>query len=322
MKKRIAGLALLLVILLALRIYSGSIKKGQTFQRMAEVWQGSSDEAYVQLSMYYDPHTPVPASMMERSAPGLADSFGEQDGSPLICWGGSMAEEWSVLGRQIAGETYSVSADYFAMHPFPVASGALPQMGFESGVVLNTHAAWKLFGSVNCVGEYVYRNGHPYPVIAVISAPQGRLNADAFGDTAMVFAPIQGGSPVTFCEAVLPSPVSGEAERQFTSHIPEGELICNSTRFGDGNILVYFRNLIDTQTQHLIFQLPPWEYAARQAERRIGLCFCAQTISLVIFAYRLISFLRMIWDSKSMQRSPLVVIPRKRNCKKAHFVRS
>lgn len=152
---------MLLAAYLALWGYTGNIKKDQTFQRMAEVWQGASNIAYVQLSMYYDPHTPVPASMMERSAGMLAGYYGEQDGSPLICWGGNSEDEWSIRGRRISGQTYAVSADFFAMHPFPVVSGALPQMGFESGVVLNTHAAWKLFGSVDCVGEYVYRNGFP-----------------------------------------------------------------------------------------------------------------------------------------------------------------
>lgn len=305
MKKRIAGVVLLLMILFALRLYSGNIKKDQTFQAVAEVWQGSSDTAYVQLSMYYDPHTPVPASMMERSAGMLAGYYGEQDGSPLICWGGNSEDEWSVRGRRISGQTYAVSADFFAMHPFPVVSGALPQMGFESGVVLNTHAAWKLFGSTDCVGEYIYRDSHPYPVIAVITAPQGRLNSDAFGDTAMVFAPLREIDPVTFCEAVLPSPVSGEAERQFTSHIPEGELICNSTRFETGSILDDVRNLFDSQEQHITFQVPPWEYAARQAERRIGLCVGGQTACLTLCVWEMTMLLGMGWKAQNTKKERL-----------------
>lgn len=280
MKRRWIVCALLLALLIALQLWAVALAEAQTFQQAAETWQGQTP--YRQLSVYYDPHEALPAESMESAARQLLAQYGDTESQPVLAWGGWTDGVAVYHRRQTAATVYSVSGDFFRLHPFPVEVGALYTFGtVGSEVVLNTYAAWALFGSEHCVGELIQLGAETYRVLAVIDHPSGSVNQAAFGTTPQLYIPLEAEDSVTFCEAILPEPVKGTARSAFESNMPKGTIVQNTNRFQLGSLWRTFLTGLDTTTQAPSFLVPTWEFAARQTEKVLLLLWAARFLTIL-----------------------------------------
>ena len=177
-------------------------------------------------------------------------------------------------------ELWQVSESFFLLHGFSMASGGtgtFAQNGDEA--VLNEAAAFALFGSFDCVGESIRIDRLGWQVIAVIKEPEGSANRVAYGGTARIWLPIRDDSDVSFYEAILPEYYDGFAAQTLERAI--GAATTTSTG--------RFRLPQLWKKAKAFFQippagqpdLPPWEQAARLAERRLCLLWIL-TLSFIL----------------------------------------
>ena len=248
-------------------------------------WQSQGECRRV--SVYYDPHTPVTQAEMEGAAQAVAAACGEENGSPLLAWGGSSQQVAEYRSRRAETTVYRVSQDFFRLYRFAPVSGSVYTFG-GSSAVLNWYAAWALFGSDNCAGQFIAVDGHPYQILAVLDTPDDTISRAAYGDTPMIFLPIGEEDPVTFCEAVLPEPVDGFAMTLFQESMPQGHFVDVSGQFALGALLQMLGEALDCHTQHVTFSLPPWAFVARQTGKYLLMLWG-------IFAAEGIACLAVLW---------------------------
>ena len=162
--------------------------------------------------------------------------------------------------------------------------GTFADTGSEA--VLNRAAAFALFGSDNCVGEYIQLQGRGWRVIAVLREPHGAANEAACDNTPRIYVPISDADSVTFYEAVFPEYFDGFAAQALQS--AAGRTPTASTgRFRLLRLWEAARDFFQKAPEQTP-PVPPWERAARLAERKLCAWWCIlifSGISLLVLVF-------------------------------------
>jgi hypothetical protein len=175
--------------------------------------------------------------------------------------------------------------------------GTFADTGSEA--VLNEAAAFALFGSSDCIGEDIQLDGLGWRVIAVIKEPDGAANEAVFGAAPRIFLPIADNDPVTFYEAILPEYYAGYAAQSLQN--ATGRTVTSSTgRFRLSRLWEKAQDFFCTPPDQTP-SLPPWEQAARLAERKL----CARWCVLVATSVLLLCQLRIILIQVLFQKNRL-----------------
>ena len=258
--------AVLLWSILSIR----AIISSQTLQYEAQRWQGPSEQTYSQVAVFWSDGE-MDAGKTQMLAAELQASFPTEEIPPFVTAWGAKSSGLAVYGhRRVEAELWSVSKDFFTLHAYSMAEGGpgtFASTGSEA--VLNEAAAFALFGSNDCIGEAFQMNGLGWRVIAVIQEPAGAANEAAFGAALRIFLPISDDASVTFYEALLPEYYSGYAAQSLQN--ATGQIVTSSTgRFCLSRLWeaakAFFQRPPAAQPE-----LPPWEQAARLAERKLCL---------------------------------------------------
>ena len=262
---------LLLALLLLLSCRSiQRLTAAQTMQYEAERWQGPSEQSYSQVSVFWN-EGEINASQAEALSNELRSSFPTEEIPPFVtAYGAKSSGLASYAHRRAEAELWSVSKDFFTLHAFSMAEGG-PGTFADTGseAVLNEAAAFSLFGSNDCIGEAFQMNGLGWRVIAVIKEPAGTANEAAFGTAPRIFLPITDDISVTFYEAILPEYYSGYAAQSLQN--ATGQIVTSSTgRFRLSRLWEQVKDFFRTPPGETP-PLPPWEQAARLAERKLCL---------------------------------------------------
>lgn len=270
-----------------------AIPSSQTLQYEAERWQGPSEQTYTQVSVFWNDGE-MDAGQAKTLAEELQASFPTEDIPPFVTAYGAKSSGLAVYAhRSTEAELWSVSKDFFTLHAFSMAEdgpGTFSDTGSEA--VLNEAAAFALFGSSDCIGEDIQLGGLGWRVIAVIKEPDGAANEAAFGTAPRIFLPIQDDADVTFYEAILPEYYTGYAVQYLQN--ATGRTVTTSTgRFRLSRLWDKAKDFFRTPPEQTP-PLPPWEQAARLAERRL----CAWWCVLVIASVLLICYLSQILFGK------------------------
>ena len=285
---------LLLALLLLLSCRSiQRLTAAQTMQYEAERWQGPSEQSYSQVSVFWN-EGEINASQAEALSNELRSSFPTEEIPPFVtAYGAKSSGLATYAHRRAEAELWSVSKDFFTLHAFSMAEGG-PGTFADTGseAVLNEAAAFSLFGSNDCIGEAFQMNGLGWRVIAVIKEPAGTANEAAFGTAPRIFLPITDDISVTFNEAILPEYYSGYAAQSLQN--ATGQIVTSSTgRFRLSRLWEQVKDFFRSPPEQTP-SLPPWEQAARLAERRL----CAWWCVLVIASVLLICYLSQILFGK------------------------
>ena len=275
LRKRLRLIIVLLLSVLVLMSFLSirQITASQTLQYEAERWQGPADQRYSQVSVFWNDGE-MDAARAEILADDLRASFPTEDVPPFVtAWGSKSAGLAVYAHRSTEAELWSVSKEFFTLHAFSMASGG-PGTFADTGseAVLNRAAAFALFGSDNCVGEYIKLQGRGWRVIAVLREPDGAANEAAYGNTPRIYLPISDADSVTFYEAVFPEYFDGFAAQDLQS--AAGRTPTASTgRFRLPRLWEQVKDFFRTPPEQTP-PIPPWEQAARLAERKLCAWWC------------------------------------------------
>ena len=267
------------------------ITRDQVFQYEAERWQGPSEQSYSQVSVFWN-EGEMDAARAEALSNELRSAFPTEEIPPFVtAYGAKSSGLASYAHRRAEAELWSVSKDFFTLHAFPMAEGG-PGTFADTGseAVLNEAAAFALFGSNDCIGEALRVNGLGWRVIAVIREPTGAANGAAFGAAPRIFLPISDDASVTFYEALLPEYYSGYAAQSLQN--ATGQSVTSSTgRFRLSRLwkeaAAFFRTPPAARPE-----LPPWEQAARLAERKLCLLWAILLLQATLWLLRALPLLR------------------------------
>ena len=263
-----------------------AIPSSQTLQYEAERWQGPSDQTYSQVSVFWN-EGEMDAGQAKTLAEELQTSFPTEEIPPFVTAYGAKSSGLAVYAhRSTEAELWSVSRDFFTLHAFSMAEGG-PGTFADTGseAVLNEAAAFALFGSSDCIGEDIQISGLGWRVIAVIREPEGAANEAAFGTAPRIFLPIADNDPVTFYEAILPEYYTGYAVQCLQN--ATGRTVTSSTgRFRLSRLWEQARNFFRTPPDQTP-PLPPWEQAARLAERKLCARWCVLVATSVLLLCQL-----------------------------------
>ena len=280
---------ILLVLLIAWCAWSiHAITRDQIFQYEAERWQGPTDQRFCQVAVYLDKGE-LNATQAAAIETDMKTSFPEQETEAAIV---TTYGSWEVGSaeyekRKTDAELWQVSEGFFLLHSFPAASGGTGSFGQNGDeAVLNEAAAFALFGSFDCVGESIRIDRLGRRVIAIIKEPEGSANRVAYGGTARIWLPIQEDSDVSFYEAILPEYYDGFAAQTLERAI--GAATTTSTgRFRLPQLWKKAKAFFQTPPAGQP-DLPPWEQAARLAERK--LCLLWIIVSVLILNLLMLCF--------------------------------
>ena len=245
----------------------------QTLQYEAERCQGPSEQTYSQVSVFWNDGE-MDSGQAKTLAEELQASFPTEDIPPFVTAYGAKCSGLAVYAhRSTEAELWSVSRDFFTLHAFSMTEGG-PGTFADTGseAVLNEAAAFALFGSSDCIGEDIQISGLGWRVIAVIREPDGAANEAAFGTAPRIFLPIADNDPVTFYEAILPEYYTGYAAQSLQN--ATGRTVTSSTgRFCLPRLWEQVKDFFRSPPEQTP-SLPPWEQAARLAERRLCAWWC------------------------------------------------
>jgi hypothetical protein len=262
------------------------ITRDQVFQYEAERWQGPSEQSYSQVSVFWN-EGEMNAAQAEALSNELRSSFPTEEIPPFVtAWGAKSSGLASYAHRRAEAELWSVSKDFFTLHAFSMAEGG-PGTFADTGseAVLNEAAAFSLFGSNDCIGEAFQMNGLGWRVIAVIKEPAGTANEAAFGTAPRIFLPITDDISVTFYEAILPEYYSGYAAQSLQN--ATGQIVTSSTgRFRLSRLWEQVKDFFRSPPEQTP-PLPPWEQAARLAERKLCARWCVLVATSVLLLCQL-----------------------------------
>ena len=272
---------LVILILSVLFLITSLVGRGiclsECESRVSEAWQGESETEFRRISVYFAPHSPRTVTELRTVKTGIEKRIAEQDEEIefLMAWGGEGESEFATDHRQEWMKTFLVNQDFFAIRAFSVTAGAVYPLK-EDWVVLNEYAAWKLFGSVDCVGLDVARDGIATVVAAVVDDGQ---------EDAMVYAPANDQTPITFFETVLPEFVNGYAKECVAMYFMEDDTTIireNDTRFDAKNLRAGLRAALNEEEQTILFRVPYWEFAQWHLERELIAWHLAVRVSLLL----------------------------------------
>lgn len=263
-----------------------AIPSSQTLQYEAERWQGPSEQTYSQVSVFWNDGE-MDAGQAKTLAEELQASFPTEDIPPFVTAYGAKSSGLAVYAhRRAEAELWSVSRDFFTLHAFSMAEGG-PGTFADTGseAVLNEAAAFALFGSSDCIGEDIQISGLGWRVIAVIREPDGAANEAAFGTAPRIFLPIADNDPVTFYEAILPEYYTGYAAQSLQN--ATGQTVTTSTgRFRLSRLWEQVKDFFRSPPEQTP-SLPPWEQAARLAERKLCARWCVLVATSVLLLCQL-----------------------------------
>ncbi len=262
------------------------ITRDQVFQYEAERWQGPSEQSYSQVSVFWN-EGEMNAAQAEALSNELRSSFPTEEIPPFVtAWGAKSSGLASYAHRRAEAELWSVSKDFFTLHAFSMAEGG-PGTFADTGseAVLNEAAAFSLFGSNDCIGEAFQMNGLGWRVIAVIKEPAGAANEAAFGAAPRIVLPIADDASVTFYETILPEYYAGYVAQSLQN--ATGQIVTSSTgRFRLSRLWEQVKDFFRTPPGETP-PLPPWEQAARLAERRLCARWCVLVATSVLLLCQL-----------------------------------
>ncbi|MBQ6990941.1 MAG: ABC transporter permease [Clostridia bacterium] len=263
----ILGLSVLLVVacLVGLGVTQGSLE-----QNASRLWQGESDTEFRRVSVYFPSHAPRSVTDLRSIKTEMAARIAEQDEtvSFLTAWGGEGESEYHTETRNEWMKTFFVSGDFFAIRNFPMVSGATYPLS-EGSVVLNEYAAWKIFGSSDCVGLDLARDDVPMRVAAVVKDGQ---------EDAVVYAPVGEEDPITFFEVILPEFVKNYARDTVTLYLyPDDNTILreNDIRFTWKNLRGELKKVLSGEEQQILFRMPWWEFEEWHGEKVLSAWYIA-----------------------------------------------
>ncbi|MBQ7661668.1 MAG: ABC transporter permease [Clostridia bacterium] len=289
MKKRslilFAAALCLCAVALLLHFVRGGVSRGDRRDFAAETFAGQSGARYGMYSLFCPATAYLTPDGAMAAKVAIEDALRAESISPAGHYKFAASVEQEVTATREAVSFSAIATvyfgDYYALHPDRLLVGAFPDFIEETTdcCVLDSYAAWRLFGSTNVCGMEMQIGGKDYTVAAVIE-PLGAPYTSYYGLTPRVYirydsAAMRGQNlSFTAVEGILPEPISDFGKNTFTAAVQSyGEdVICNTGRFSVPRL---FSNLGDLSALGVMEgkTYPYYENVSRVMETKCTLLF-------------------------------------------------
>lgn len=237
----------------------------------------------------------------------------------------------------------AVKGDFFQFHPLELVSGYYFRADelMNDRVIIDETLAWKLFGSPDIVGMDFELNGKRCIIAGVVKNPSGKIEKQAYGSKARVYAPMeltdaqdgmggvltgntQGtGGMISCYEVLVPNPVKGFGKKIVTDYIfgevqvgeeelaeerqrnQNIEVVENTVRFEPLELLSLVKSFGLRSMRENEVKYPYWENIARVWEDYGALSLLVALAAYfppMVFA---VIFLRRKWKNRKWRKERL-----------------
>ncbi len=250
----------------------------------------------------------------------------EKEGTGAKLWVDTYSGESKVDvvfdGNPVNLNALGVGGDYFYFHPGKLLGGCYFQGSDYNHdyCVLDKEAAWKLFGSTECVGLVVEIYGQPFMVSGVIENPKGKIYEDAGLDKGKIIlsydslTKLTGNVLINHFEVVMPNPVKQYAYNLIEKNIGidenEFEIVENSTRFDKLKLLQHLKVIPNRAMNKKAVIYPYWENVARVREDQMSELTLLQLILLICALIIFIIIVVIWWGNRTYTFGSLVQLLR------------
>lgn len=290
-----------------------------TDQQMVRRW--NSEMGAAQISCFFSPNAEISQDTIEGFEHALdrklqeasIDQTSPNPGARL--WADAYSADGTISissdRASIQADALGIGGDFFLFHQLLLLDGSYFSGNdlMKDYVVLDTDAAWQLFGSNDVAGMTVNIGGRPHMVIGVVERPEGRLYEAAGLDGMRVFVSYETLNAYGQCnginhfEVIMPNPVKQFAynyvQEQFGSQEREVEILENSSRYQLGNRL---RLLLDFGTRSMngkAIIYPYWENVARGYEDILALLTLFQLLFVIYPSCLVLIWIVIRWKNKT-----------------------
>lgn len=320
MRKLLLGISggLSFIIFLILLAVTNHMSNSLQEQQMAERWSDEGDVA--QVSCFFA----VDAGVTEGQILSFEHSLDSalQEASVTLESENPGARLWvdaysadgkvsiSTENASLKADAVGIGGDFFLFHPLQLVSGSYFSGNdlMQDYCVIDTEAAWQLFGSNDVAGMTVYIGGVPHIVTGVVERPTGRLEEAAGLDTTVVYVSYETLSTlgtdngINHYEIVMPNPVSGFAYNQVKDNIgiseKQMELVENTTRYSFLSVLETVKEFGTRSMNSKAIIYPYWENIARGYEDIIAALTVLMLLLMLYPTVLLIVFFVIWWRNK------------------------
>ena len=281
----------LTALFVILTIVSTVSASAQMSQRAAEIWSGDSGRKYSQVSVFFTEDAKFSSQQIRSVRTAIEKGFstlpseylgeGEQSVEREDIWLDAYSAEFpltadtdkksvNVAAAAVGGEFF-----FFRQFKFLFGSGFVDNDLFFDKVVLDTDAAWQLFGSSNVVGLTVKIAGYPFVVSGVVDKNEADISKELYGLTPRVYIPMTAYSKyiiqddnvyLSSYEAIIPNPIADYAYASVKENVSVSEdsrvIIDNTARFKIPALWGTFKSLATRSARTNQISYPFWENAA------------------------------------------------------------
>lgn len=305
------------VLIAVLMLWESSLVGTLSSQKAAARWQKSG--RYAQISAFFaaghgmDENAVYTLRTAVNSALTQASITAPTNSARL--WYDAYSAETSLSAAtfraSVNAAVTAVGGDFFRIHPLPLESGWYFSDSdiTQDRVLLDTVAAWQLFGSYDVAGMEVTIAGRPFVVAGVVSPEPDRYTSRAYGEAPRIYMSYVTLSDyqqteLTCYEAVLPDPVTGFAQNLLAKQLPVSEgyrqIIENSARFTFSGLLALLKDFAASRMVSVPVVYPYWENAARMLEIHAVLLQLAWMVLCIVPITGIIVITVRLWKGRRL----------------------
>lgn len=309
------------ILLLAHRSVGGKLDS----QTVADRW-GSDENKFMQISLFLDRNLGVDKSTILNLEEKISEKVNEQIPSEsenkknfLSTYSAKTEVNAENNGKSTSLQAYFTSDNFFSFHSLSIVSGWYYNEYdiMDDGVLINTYAAWKLFGGYDLSDMSITIDGYPCIVLGVFD--DSGENVDAlpmlYADYDLLYKMGKRDVPITCFEAVLPEPVKDFAENTVRESIDfkdsQFELVNNTKRYNFKECFLQIPKFFTRTDRNTSVYFPKWENEARRIESISILLVFFISVFSVYPILLLISLITFIYIKKGIIFTYIVLFLKK-----------
>ena len=248
-------------------------------QTAAERW-GVDGRNFVQMSAFVSESAGLNAYSVNEMRVSISNRLSEQsldDGSGESFFDAYSAKTSVNISRdtkKAQATAYFTGGDFFRFHSLDIISGWYYNEYdlMDACVLLNTYAAWQMFGGFDLTGKSLELDGYPCIVYGVFDDSDENIEGVpvVYANYSLLYKMGRENSPITCYEAVIPEPVKNFAETLFSDSVTvsknQCEIVRNTGRYSFKRAVSGIRGFLARTDKNSTVIYPAWENGARRTE--------------------------------------------------------
>lgn len=298
---------LILIVTACVVLRIQDLRRDCAMESAAQSWGDGAK--YAQVSFYYSiingfttqkAYTKRSEVEKELRAQGVIEKNEETRKWIDCAYGETTLQCLSESGRKTDAVVTGIWGEFFVFHPEKLIFGSYIDSDVKNYdvVVLDDLAAWRLFGSVDCVGLNTMIGDKLFRVVGVIESPTDKTETKAYGKDPHVYIPadalqiLKEGAQLSVYEVCVPEKVKGfgmtVAEDVDKETYSAGNVVDQTRRFDIVELVTTYNKIPETALVSAGFSYPWFENLARMGELQARIIAYPTALALIVTAVSLV----------------------------------